>query len=391
MPDENRVFDVTKPSHVNPSATSRPVIVGHQPTMSDPMVREGSEPTRIKVSDDSAAPVATPGPEPAKDLGAPGLFSDAGSTPNQDQSYKLDSINQSSSPAAIYHPQEETPLSTDSIQPIDNARFNQPSSKKRKWPKVLAALLILLAAAYLLIDAGVFGSGINLPVHFFKQKQKNTSSNSPPPASNTANTPYVPAGFKEYKLADTNLTFAAPIAWGDPTSSTDPGYSQRGGTNQSDGIYAYLVNFATNKDIQIAVTSSKYLPTSRATLYYDYLQWCTGTNDNKIYESTLHFTTANKIDTPTTITCDQGPVANAEQIDSTTIVQLKALDTSGKTVGDIYTKNLTDPSLVVFRVKDAAMTNGTDIKTLLTTVTVGQPTSSTSNSSSSNSSSSSSQ
>lgn len=389
MPEENRVFDVTKPSHVNPSATSRPVIVGHQPTMNDPMVREGGEPTRIQVNDDSERQAFTPEPapepelsEPPKDFGAPGLFSSSGRESSSDQPYPHSSLGQSDPPAAIYHPPENTTTTADNIEPIDDTQFNRPHRKKRKWPKMVLALLVLAIAAYLLIDAGVFGSGINLPVHIFKQKQKNTASNTPPPASNAATTPSVPAGFKEYKLAGTNLTFAAPTAWGDPTSSTDPGYSQRGGTNQSDGTYAYLVNFATNKDVQIAVTSSKFLPTARATLYYDYLQWCTGTNDGKIYESILHFTTANKINTPTTITCDQGPVPSVVQVDSTTILQPKAVDTSGKTIGDIYTKNLTDPSLVVFRVKDAAMTNGTDIKTLLTTVNVGQSASSPSGNSS---------
>jgi hypothetical protein len=160
------------------------------------------------------------------------------------------------------------------------------------------------------------------------------------------------------------------LTWGDPASTTDPGYSKRGGDNQTDGTYAYLVNFAADKDIQIAVTSSKFLPASRAPLYYDYLQWCTGSADNKIYQSVLNFSTASKVDTPTTITCNQGPLAGASAIDSSTIVQLKAADAAGKAVGDIYTLNLKDPSLVVFRVKDAAMANSTDIKQLLNSVQI---------------------
>ncbi|MGH7157037.1 MAG: hypothetical protein ACREGG_02930 [Candidatus Saccharimonadales bacterium] len=364
MPDEDRVFDVTKPGRVNPSATSKPVIVGHQPTMNDPMVREGSPPTRIEVNDTS---------EPAPTDIERDRFSYA---PAPAPEPPTGSLAEPTATPAIYHPAGDQAPPSDDIQPIENSRF-EPSRRKRRWPKVVLALLVLLIAAYLLIDAGVIGSNINLPVHIFKQKKQNTStSNSPPASSNTATAPVVPDGFKEYKLAGTALTFAAPIAWGDPTSSAEPGYSQRGGTNQSDGTYAYLVNFATEKDIQIAVTSDKFLPVARATLYYDYLQWCKGTSDNKTYESILHFTTANKIDTPTTITCDQGPVPSAVEIDSTTILQPKATDTTGKTIGDIYTKNLTDPSLVVFRVKDAAMTNGDDIKTLLTTVKLGASSSS---------------
>ncbi|MBX4188760.1 hypothetical protein KW792_01525, partial [Candidatus Saccharibacteria bacterium] len=208
------------------------------------------------------------------------------------------------------------------------------------------------------------------PFHVIKHDKpvatttNNTTSNNQTPSTTTT----LPTGFKEYKLADTSITFAAPIAWGDPTSTLDPGFSKRGGTNQSDGTYAYLVNFSTNKDVQVAVTSNKYLPAARTTLYYDYLQWCTGTNDGKYYEAILHFTTADKIDTPSTVSCDQGPVGGAVKLDETTIIQAKATDTANKTIGDIYSKNLKDPSLVVFRVKDTVMTNGEQIKQLLGTV-----------------------
>jgi hypothetical protein len=47
--------------------------------------------------------------------------------------------------------------------------------------------------------------------------------------------------------------------------------------------------------------------------------------------------------------------------------QVKAGD--GKTViGDIYVKNLSGTALPVFRVKDAAGKNGTEIKQLLSTI-----------------------
>jgi hypothetical protein len=56
------------------------------------------------------------------------------------------------------------------------------------------------------------------------------------------------------------------------------------------------------------------------------------------------------------------------KLNSTTIIQTQAKDTAGKVIGDIYTLNLDDPTLVVFRVKDISMTNGTDIRQLLDTV-----------------------
>lgn len=228
---------------------------------------------------------------------------------------------------------------------------------------------VALIAVYLAIDAGLIGGADRLPFHIFKQDEAKTAA--VPPAVNQPvkqTGPAVPAGFKAYKISGTDLTFAAPLAWGDPTSITEAGYSKRGGTNQAEGTYAYVVNFATNKDIQIAVTSSKYLPPTRGAQYYDFLQWCIGTNDGKFYQSLLRFSTANKIDTPSTVTCDQGPLGGATKLNDQTLLWAKATDAQNKIIGDIYIHNLKDASLAVFRVKDAVMTNGDNIKQLLSTV-----------------------
>jgi hypothetical protein len=224
----------------------------------------------------------------------------------------------------------------------------------------------LLAGAYLAIDSGLIKTSLNLPFHVFKQKS--APKTTPPVSQPTA--AVIPTGFTQYKLAGTSLSFDAPTSWGLPTSSSDPGYSTRTTGGQSDGTYAYLVDFAANKDVQIAVTSSKYLPPARGSLYYDYLQWCTGSSDAKYYFGILHFTTANKIDTPTTVTCDQGPLSDVTKLDSSTIVQLKTKDVSGTVIGDIYVKNLSNSDLPAFRVKDSAMTSSTDIKQLLLTVKI---------------------
>jgi hypothetical protein len=61
----------------------------------------------------------------------------------------------------------------------------------------------------------------------------------------------------------------------------------------------------------------------------------------------------------------------AIKLDGSTLFMAKAADSAGKTLGDIYIMNLSDKNLPVLRVKDAAMTNGTDIKTLLGTVKSG--------------------
>jgi hypothetical protein len=252
---------------------------------------------------------------------------------------------------------------------------------KRRWPKLFMWLFILLfmavVAAYLAIDAGLIKSDVNLPFHIFN-KQKTSSSTSatqskaaaPQPVSQPPAQSAVPTGFTTYKVDGADVSFAYPTAWGTPTVTKDPGFSKRGSTNKSDGTHAYLVDFATNKDTEVALTSSKYLPAARAALYYDFLQWCTGTNDGKLYKQTLKFTTdAGKVDTPGTITCDQGPMTDAVKLDdTTTIFQQKTKDATGAVIGDLYTKNLPTKDLTVLRVKDAQSKNGDDIKKLLATI-----------------------
>jgi hypothetical protein len=251
---------------------------------------------------------------------------------------------------------------------------------KKRWPKVLGMLfllaLLVAAVGYLAVDDGLVQSNVKLPFHIFN-KQKfpgTTATSSPPPISANNPTPapasHLPNGFSAYKLAGTEVSFAYPTAWGAPTTMSDPGFSKRGGANKSDGTYAYLVNFATNKDVQLAFTSSKYLPAARGALYYDSLQWCSGTNDGKFYKQALHFTTVNAVDTPGTIACDQGPLTDATKIDNSSIVQLNTKDAAGKSLGDLYTENLSSNDLSVLHIKDAAMKSSTDIKQLLTTVKI---------------------
>ncbi|HVS79065.1 MAG TPA: hypothetical protein VHD84_02125 [Candidatus Saccharimonadales bacterium] len=359
MPEENRVFDVAKPGSSGPQATSKPVIVGHHPVMNDPMVRgESAEPTKIAVQDGGSEP-AQPTVTPTDSLSGDMSVSDSGIpvyTPTP-QPEGAAAEHPSSDPVVggLSGSSDETPPPSEEsdIAPDSQAGIVAPSTsghldgihvgarKNHAKPIIwtIIVLLALLVAAYLLIDSGTIKTNINLPFHVFKQKTTPAPAVSTPPpvASNQPTTPSVPAGFTEYKLSGTTITFAAPTGWGSPTSTTEQGYSVRGGDNKADGTYAYLVDFATNKDVEIAVTSSKFLPPARADKYYDGLQWCTGTNDGKIYVSKLNYSTDNKVDTPTTITCDQGPLTDATKLNTTTIVQLGTKDASGKTIGDLYT------------------------------------------------------
>lgn len=395
MPEENRVFDVAKPGQSSPSATSKPIIVGHHPAMSDPMVRDDSavgsnNSTHIQIRDDDdtfehvgESSNSEHDHETSHETSDAGLFADSPAFGSENQHSSADDKSLFDSPVDSSHDPKPVDDNNDQpifpeqkdedIQPIgrvEELRVSPP--KRKKWPIVVLILLVLGIGAYLAVDSGAVGSGINLPYHFFKQKTQTAATTPTPATKTTVATSLLPAGFTKYKLEGTQLTFAAPTAWGKPTSATDAGFSARGGSNKADGVYAYLVAFETNKDIQIAVTSAKYLPPARTALYYDFLQWCTGTNDGKIYLGVMRFTTTNKIDTPSTITCDQGPMPAPTKLDSTTVVELKSKDGAGKVVGDLYTKNIDNKELVVFRVKDAAMTNSVDIKKMLLTINIPQ-------------------
>ncbi len=366
--DLNKVFDVSKPDRVGPSATSRPVIVGHTPTLSDPMVREDSaasmpQRSSIPVSwDDSSTehPVNTtsaPNMEAPSSANAPADWGPTTTEPDPLATLSESHFMNSSSPSANSSNQPPTDSHAAPAHPLPMHNSAKPKRNWLRWLLWLILLAVVAAGAYLAYN------------HFHKNNQPASQPVITPVATPKAVVSTVPQGFTQYKLADTSLSFAYPTDWGTPVTTTDLGFSKRGAGQKSDGTYAYLVNFSQTKDVQVVVTSGKILPPARGAQYYDFLQWCTGTADGKFYKSLLHFTTdATKIDTPTTTTCDQGPLADATKLDLTTIVQLKTKNPDGSALGDLYTKNLTDKDLPVLRVKDAVMTNGDNIKKLLATV-----------------------
>ncbi len=384
---DERVFDVSKPSKVAPDATSRPIIVGHHPMMNDPMMRE-DHPAPLSSHDDDK-PLA---PIDSSPVESTHLGSEMSALPSisEDINPKEPIVHPDPVPAPA--PMAEPPgpdlttpesqfINTDTTpapQPPDNwhpehdlpiagaAHHHNGSGGSRAILKIIA-VLVVLAAAYLIVD---YATSVNLPLQLFKDKQaaapaaETTQTTSPAP-SPSPSAAALPAGFVSYTLTGTNLILAYPSAWGTPTTTPEMGYSKRGGTNKADVVYAYLVSFAQNKDVQIATTSSKYLPPARTALYYDFQQWCVGTADSKFYKQSLHFTTAAGVDTPTTAACDQGPLTDAVKVDEKTIVQAGAKAADGTVLGDVYTRNLNIVELPVMRVKDASAKNGDDIKKLL--------------------------
>jgi hypothetical protein len=436
MQDDNKVFDVAKPGRTAPAPTSRPIIVGQSTTGVDTMMKESPQP---ELAPEAASPtaihVSMADEEPVNIMGQPTHSEIPSVDPelsqgleHEDQHEAVPEIEGATIPPHELdeEPQPEensaagnfTPLtslipnaegkedtaSEPSAHHVDNLPEShtggpiQPDTAplpispgagpKRRWPKffmwlVILALLIGIGG-FLAIDAGLVKSDINLPFHIFnKQKTSKSAVKSSASTARPATPPPVqssiPEGFSKYTIEGASVSFAYPTAWGAPSSKTEQGYSKRDQKSpKSDGTYAYIVNFATNKDVEVAVTSSKYLPSARGHSYYDYLQWCIGTNDGKYYQELLHFSTSNGIDTPSTVTCDQGPLEGVTKIDDQTIVQNKAKfgAASDQTV-DIYIQNLSNKELPVLHVKDAAMKNSSDIKKILTNVKINSSSTST--------------
>ncbi len=384
------VFDINKPHTYGATPSARPVIVGHHPTMPDPMVtpletrpQSGSK-INVKVDELSDTPAIMEGePQLSPPFKPHGESESAAQrTPYMPVS-DLTGINSSQTSASsktakaneASDEQDEQIITTEpkpsvfdssNHSPVDEAgNPKHRKSRAKLWLWTLG-ILIVLAAAYAAIDKGLILSNINLPVHIFKKTDiaaTNSQSTSPSPQAT------IPSGFTNTKLVEANLTFAYPTTWGAPTATTDQGFSKRSVSAKADTSYAFVINFPNNKDVQLAITSGKFLP-ARTTqyLYYDLLGWCIGTADAKYYAGFLRFSTAAGVDSPTTISCDQGPLNNAVKLSSDIIVQTNIKNTDGSLLGDIYTKNLKNNDYVVARVKDATMKNADLIQTMLGTI-----------------------
>lgn len=249
----------------------------------------------------------------------------------------------------------------DSVNRDVNPKPGKPH--KKLWLLVLGVLIVLVGI-YAAIDKGLILDSVNLPVHIFKQSTAVTDSGS----TSSASVLSTPSGFTATKLVEANLTFAYPTTWGAPTAATDQGFSKRSTSAKADVNYAYVLNFPNNKDVQLTITSGKFLPPSRAVQYYDYLGWCVGTADAKYYAGVLRFATTSGVDLPTTITCDQGPLNNAAKLTSDTIVQTNVKNTDNSLLGDIYTRNLTNNDYVVAHAIDSTSKNTDQIKTMLASI-----------------------
>lgn len=368
------VFDINKPHTFGASASARPMIVGHRPTMPDPMVTPRDAPLpdsskiTVRVDEPPGPPAATEDtPQPFVPRSPYTPVSDLTSIPPKEQ-LAPSAMQIKASPA-----NDEQLITTKPRPSVFGSGYHGPvnegnapknrKSRSKRWLLPLV-ILILLVGAYAAIDKGLIFSSLNLPFHIFKKTATATNSPSTSPGTQLN----VPSGFTATKLVEANLTFAYPTAWGAPTATTDQGFSKRSSSAKADASYAFIVNFPNNKDVQMAITSGKILPPPRTALYYDLLGWCLGTADAKYYAGVLRFAAASGVDTPVTITCDQGPLNNVAKLTSDIIVQTNLKNADGSPLGNIYTKNLKNNDYVVARAKDATGKNGDFIQTMLGSV-----------------------
>jgi hypothetical protein len=365
------VFDINKPQTYGATPSARPVIVGHRPIMPDPMVTPQAmpQPNAAKINVTFAQSSGVPAinntalaAQQAANAPVSDLTEITQARPTPKESFINDQQVTTDSKPAVF--------GNDNHTPINNGKKSKSKKSGTKFWVWTLIILAILAGAYAAIDKGLVLSSVNLPVHIFKESDTTSTSDSASTATSTTSPQLTtPDGFTATKLVEAGLTFAFPTAWGSPTAITDQGFTKRSTTAKPDATYAFILSFPNNKDIQVAMTSGKYLPPTRAAQYYDFLGWCVGSADAKYYAGVLRYSTdTTKTDTPTTVTCDQGPLSNATKLTSDSIVQTNIKNTDGTLMGDIYTKNLTNASFVVARVKDATQKNADLIKTMLTTI-----------------------
>ena len=200
-----KFFDVARPSQVNPSANSRPVIVGHQPMMVDPMVRGApnsvSSPATVNNSEEFNPPVghtakvvqisdemknelattapesplaATPNPAPLVNPSAigevPPNIAAQISTPKELPVAPNESATAQTAPIAAQTLVPAQDLSHLPHIPVSHSSASGPGKFKHMllWLAVIAVLGLF--AAFLLIDAGLVGSSVKLPFHLFSRQ-----------------------------------------------------------------------------------------------------------------------------------------------------------------------------------------------------------------------------
>ncbi len=179
--EQNRqqFHDVSRPGHRGPTPTSRPVIVGHRPTMPDPMLHE--RPMHHQPEVPTSAPARPPGPPmPIDGFSLPPKHHPQPTqpvAPAHSNHYMPEPMALESEPLIPTHHHQPTPQHHHQPMPDTNDHIPQASdglseTKKHRsvmWP-IIIVLLVILIGLYLLIDSGVIHTSIEMPFHLFRQE-----------------------------------------------------------------------------------------------------------------------------------------------------------------------------------------------------------------------------
>ncbi len=185
--EPGKLFDIAKPGTSKPDASARPLIVGHRNMVADPMVApKAAEPSAKKELKPTTGagvkiePMNEVKPEePAPDAAEPEAESPPADQqqPSPEESEppaeELPADNQKSKAEAAAEKEaadrqavaQELIASEKYVLPIGEARHGHPG---RTFLSVLAVLVVLAAAGYLALDAGLLDLGLELPYEFIK-------------------------------------------------------------------------------------------------------------------------------------------------------------------------------------------------------------------------------
>lgn len=193
--EPGKLFDIAKPGTSKPDASARPLIVGHRNMVADPMVApKAAEPSAkkelkpttgagVKIepmnevkpeepTPDAAEPEAEsppadqqpPSPEESESPAAEAAETPAEELPADNQKSKAEAAAEKEA-ADRQAVAQELIASEKYVLPISEARHGHPG---RTFLSVLAVLVVLAAAGYLALDAGLLDLGLELPYEFIK-------------------------------------------------------------------------------------------------------------------------------------------------------------------------------------------------------------------------------
>lgn len=193
MPSNDKKPDVAKPGKSAPSATARPIIVGHKMLQNDPMVNGETNQDQPKPAEEKPAEPGRTGKiiEPPKaEIAADEKLSDikaddtttakVEATPEEKSAAEDAAIVDAVAEQASSSRKKDGELSEDEkkhqeeIQKlIEDKTYFVPiklASHKRnaRWGWAVFILLLLAAGGYLAVDAGLVSTNIELPIDLIK-------------------------------------------------------------------------------------------------------------------------------------------------------------------------------------------------------------------------------